>query len=208
MSALLEGFLPLTRPDDLPARDRRVGLRELGLPYETEPAITRHLAAFLTRAATWTAPAWPVPTPSCSTAASSRRRWRAASVLDALESWFGGPAEGAREREPRGRGGARRGVLRQAAAGRHGRAAPADSRGERPRLLCRGGLRGQSQTRGVRDTEGHRRRDEVRAGTRVQRPQQPAGGVHALQLDRSRGYRWIRHRSRRRPGQCSVTLRS
>ena len=47
---LTEGFLPLTEVDDLPARDRRVGLRELGLPYETEPAITRHLAAFLTRA--------------------------------------------------------------------------------------------------------------------------------------------------------------
>jgi molecular chaperone DnaK (HSP70) len=48
--ALLEGFLPLTAADDLPERSRRVGLRELGLPYETEPAITRHLAAFLTRA--------------------------------------------------------------------------------------------------------------------------------------------------------------
>ncbi len=48
--ALLEGFLPLTAADDLPARSRRAGLRELGLPYETEPAITRHLAAFLTRA--------------------------------------------------------------------------------------------------------------------------------------------------------------
>jgi hypothetical protein len=41
----------LTAPDDLPARNRRIGLRELGLPYETEPAITKHLAAFLTRAA-------------------------------------------------------------------------------------------------------------------------------------------------------------
>jgi molecular chaperone DnaK (HSP70) len=48
--ALLEGFLPLTAADDLPPRSRRAGLRELGLPYETEPAITRHLAAFLTRA--------------------------------------------------------------------------------------------------------------------------------------------------------------
>jgi molecular chaperone DnaK (HSP70) len=47
---LEDGFLPLTSADDLPARNRRVGLRELGLPYETEPAITRHLAAFLTRA--------------------------------------------------------------------------------------------------------------------------------------------------------------
>jgi len=49
--ALFEGFLPLTLPDDLPARSRRAGLRELGLPYESEAAITRHLAAFLTRAA-------------------------------------------------------------------------------------------------------------------------------------------------------------
>jgi len=46
---LLNGFLPLTAADDLPARDRRSGLRELGLPYASEPAITRHLADFLTR---------------------------------------------------------------------------------------------------------------------------------------------------------------
>ena len=48
---LTGGFLPLTAPDDLPARARPVGLRELGLPYASEPAITRHLAAFLTSAA-------------------------------------------------------------------------------------------------------------------------------------------------------------
>jgi len=44
---LINGFLPLTAPDDLPSRDRRTGLRELGLPYQSEPAITKHLAAFL-----------------------------------------------------------------------------------------------------------------------------------------------------------------
>src|SRR4029453_991582 len=37
VDALLNGFLPLTAADDLPARDRRPGLRELGLPYETVP---------------------------------------------------------------------------------------------------------------------------------------------------------------------------
>jgi DNA-K related protein/Hsp70 protein len=47
--ALLDGFLPLTAADDLPARDRRTGLRELGLPYASEPAITKHLAEFLTK---------------------------------------------------------------------------------------------------------------------------------------------------------------
>lgn len=46
---LLEGFLPLTSRDDLPVRDTRAGLRELGLPYASDPAITRHLAAFLTK---------------------------------------------------------------------------------------------------------------------------------------------------------------
>jgi molecular chaperone DnaK (HSP70) len=48
--ALLDGFLPLTEPGDVPSRNRRAGLRELGLPYESEPGITRHLAGFLTRA--------------------------------------------------------------------------------------------------------------------------------------------------------------
>jgi molecular chaperone DnaK (HSP70) len=48
---LTDGFLPITAPDDLPARGRRTGLRELGLPYASDPAITRHLAAFLTQAA-------------------------------------------------------------------------------------------------------------------------------------------------------------
>ncbi len=44
---LLTGFLPIVDRSDRPARDRRRGLRELGLPYEPDPAITRHLAAFL-----------------------------------------------------------------------------------------------------------------------------------------------------------------
>jgi molecular chaperone DnaK (HSP70) len=48
---LAEGFLPASAPDDLPASERRTGLRELGLPYASEPAITKHLAAFLTQTA-------------------------------------------------------------------------------------------------------------------------------------------------------------
>jgi molecular chaperone DnaK (HSP70) len=48
---LAEGFLPASAPEDLPASERRAGLRELGLPYAGEPAITKHLAAFLTQAA-------------------------------------------------------------------------------------------------------------------------------------------------------------
>src|SRR5215475_3184558 len=51
--ALIDGFLPITGPGELPARERRSGLRELGLPYATEPAITKHLAAFLTKSGEW-----------------------------------------------------------------------------------------------------------------------------------------------------------
>ena len=57
VEAALHEFLPLTRADEESrGRDRRAGLRELGLPYETDPAITRHLAAFLARSAAVFAP--------------------------------------------------------------------------------------------------------------------------------------------------------
>jgi len=48
---LNSGFLPITAPDEMPTRARPTGLRELGLPFAADPAITRHLAAFLTQAA-------------------------------------------------------------------------------------------------------------------------------------------------------------
>jgi molecular chaperone DnaK (HSP70) len=49
---LTSGFLPLTSPEEMPARSRSAGLREVGLPYAGDPAITRHLAEFLRKAAT------------------------------------------------------------------------------------------------------------------------------------------------------------
>jgi molecular chaperone DnaK (HSP70) len=45
------GFLPLTAPDEMPQRKRAAALREIGLGYATDPAITKHLAAFLKQAA-------------------------------------------------------------------------------------------------------------------------------------------------------------
>jgi hypothetical protein len=44
---LIEGFFPKVASGELPARQRRVGLQELGLPYAADPAITKHLARFL-----------------------------------------------------------------------------------------------------------------------------------------------------------------
>jgi molecular chaperone DnaK (HSP70) len=51
LQTLTAGFLPITAPDEMPLTGRPRGLRELGLPYAVDPAITKHLAAFLTQAA-------------------------------------------------------------------------------------------------------------------------------------------------------------
>jgi hypothetical protein len=48
---LVEGFFPKVASDELPARQRRVGFQELGLPYAADPAITKHLARFLSEQA-------------------------------------------------------------------------------------------------------------------------------------------------------------
>jgi hypothetical protein len=44
---LLDGFLPMCTMSDAAGAERRSGLRELGLPFVSDPAVTRHLAAFL-----------------------------------------------------------------------------------------------------------------------------------------------------------------
>ena len=117
LRTLLDGFLPITRPDDLPARDRRGGLRELGLPYETEPAITKHLAAFLVRAAAadrdpsagMARPAAVLFNGGFFTPAFARdARARRARVVVRR------PPGGARERAPRSGGGGGRRLLRAA----------------------------------------------------------------------------------------------
>ncbi|HEX8353979.1 MAG TPA: Hsp70 family protein [Pyrinomonadaceae bacterium] len=48
---LAEGFFPAVGRDEMPARQRRVGFQELGLPYAADPAVTKHLARFLARQA-------------------------------------------------------------------------------------------------------------------------------------------------------------
>lgn len=45
---ILEGFFPKVTSDQMPARQRRIGFQELGLPYAADAAITKHLARFLT----------------------------------------------------------------------------------------------------------------------------------------------------------------
>jgi len=47
LTVLLDGFFPCVPAGDGPQRRGRSGLLELGLPYESDPAVTRHAAAFL-----------------------------------------------------------------------------------------------------------------------------------------------------------------
>jgi hypothetical protein len=49
----LDAFFPEVSSDAVPQQQKRTGLTTLGLPYAQDPAITRHLAAFLRRAAKW-----------------------------------------------------------------------------------------------------------------------------------------------------------
>jgi molecular chaperone DnaK (HSP70) len=44
---LLEGFFPHVELGEVPQGKRKVGLTEIGLPYESDPAISRHLSGFL-----------------------------------------------------------------------------------------------------------------------------------------------------------------
>ncbi len=46
---ILEGFFPRCGIDQQPARKRQSGLREFGLDYAADPALSKHLAQFLTR---------------------------------------------------------------------------------------------------------------------------------------------------------------
>jgi hypothetical protein len=48
---LTDGFFPKTAVTDMPQTARRMGLAQMSLPYAQDAAVTRHLAAFLTRQA-------------------------------------------------------------------------------------------------------------------------------------------------------------
>jgi molecular chaperone DnaK (HSP70) len=46
---IVEGFFPFCEPESRPQRGPRTGIQETGLAYEADPAVTRHMAQFLSR---------------------------------------------------------------------------------------------------------------------------------------------------------------
>ena len=48
-NTLTKGFFPVCASSDLPVKQRRTGMKELGLSYASDPALTHHLARFLSQ---------------------------------------------------------------------------------------------------------------------------------------------------------------
>lgn len=46
-STLVDGFFPKVTKDERPIQDSEIGFQEIGLPFEADSAITRHIASFL-----------------------------------------------------------------------------------------------------------------------------------------------------------------
>jgi molecular chaperone DnaK (HSP70) len=78
----LEGFLPLTPRGEKPKEEKRSLFRELGLPYVSDPAISRHLAAFLESAGQ-------TPDAILFNGGFFIPEVCRARVADLLESWYG-----------------------------------------------------------------------------------------------------------------------
>ena len=86
---LVDGFFPHCKVGDRPARRTASGFRELGLPYETDTAVTRHLAAFLQ--AHGPAPGQPVrPTHVLFNGGVFKAEVLRNRLLDVLGEWFMG----------------------------------------------------------------------------------------------------------------------
>jgi hypothetical protein len=86
---LVEGFFPHCQSADRPAVQRVSGFREIGLPFESDTAVTRHLAAFLQSHGDQ--PGQPIrPTHVLFNGGVFKAEPLQQRLLDVLREWFGG----------------------------------------------------------------------------------------------------------------------
>jgi len=86
---LVDGFFPHCGAADRPASQRASGFREIGLPFESDTGITRHLAAFLQAHAD--EPGKPVrPTHVLFNGGAFKAEAFQRRLLEVLGEWFGG----------------------------------------------------------------------------------------------------------------------
>lgn len=89
-AVLVEGFFPMVEPDAVPTVRRAGGLRESGLPYAADAAVTRHLARFLQRARSATGVS-AMPTRVLFNGGVFHANILRQRVLDQLAAWAGHP---------------------------------------------------------------------------------------------------------------------
>lgn len=96
---LVEGFFPHCDPQERPARRRASGFQEIGLPFEQDTGVTRHLAAFLQdHAEGQGGPAR--PTHLLMNGGVFKARVLADRLVEVLASWSGGTAPQGLETTP------------------------------------------------------------------------------------------------------------
>lgn len=83
MELALDGFLPFCALDEKPQEDKKSLFREVGLPYVSDPAVTRHLAAFLQSSQS------PAPDAILFNGGFFIPEILRRRVTDVVESWFG-----------------------------------------------------------------------------------------------------------------------
>ncbi|MBP7148837.1 MAG: hsp70 family protein [Acidobacteria bacterium] len=94
----LEGFFPAAGADERPSAPRGAALREFGLPYVADPAVTRHVAAFFARHAE--AMREPAPDTVLLNGGVFRAASLRARLLDVLSAWRGEPVRELDNAEP------------------------------------------------------------------------------------------------------------
>jgi DNA-K related protein/Hsp70 protein len=80
---IFDGFFPVSAPEELAQRGARAGLHEMGLPYVSDPAVTRHLSAFLHNQSHGEAPAAILFNGGVFQPASLRER-----ILEVMRGWY------------------------------------------------------------------------------------------------------------------------
>ena len=85
---LLDGFFPRVAASEQPKTRARAGLTQVGLPYASDPAITRHLAAFLARHAFSSSEAARPPTAILFNGGVLKADVLRRRVLDTLNGWL------------------------------------------------------------------------------------------------------------------------
>lgn len=89
---VVEGFFPLVNPEDTKKAVSRKAITEFGLPYEGEPAITRHLGWFLEKHRVDVEKALgkaPVPDHVLFNGGSLKPQVIQDRIIDSIKTWFG-----------------------------------------------------------------------------------------------------------------------